>query len=195
MRNPLLAIGTKLTLATAKELLQILQGNGVWTRGHEHCLDASAHAAKKPIHFDCRRLLYQTRWGLGIAGSRGSHDCPRVLHQVLFSRFSILYIIYTDQGANFKSHMFSELFLLLKNQTTRTTLYQSQCDTQVKKINRTLIELLAFNVTNCTANLDVNLCLGFIPIDQRCSLRQALHRISCFSIEKWNCYSTLWTVC
>ena len=76
----------------------------------------------------------------------------RVFVNEFISRFGILYIIHTDHGANFESHMFSELFQLLNIKKKRTTPYHTQCDGQDERINRTLIELIALNVINLTEN-------------------------------------------
>ena len=47
----------------------------------------------------------------------------RVFVTEVISRFGVPLIIHTDQGANFESHMFSELFQLLNIKKTRTTPY------------------------------------------------------------------------
>ena len=73
------------------------------------------------------------------------------LNEFIF-RIGVLYIIHTDQGANFESHMFKELFQLLNINKTRTSPNHPQCDGQVERMNRTLIELLALNVENPTEN-------------------------------------------
>ena len=52
----------------------------------------------------------------------------RVLVNKCISRFGVPYISHTDQGANFESHMFSELLQLLNIKKTRTTPNHSQCD-------------------------------------------------------------------
>ena len=76
----------------------------------------------------------------------------RVFLNEFISRFGVPYIIHTDQGANFESNMFKELFQLLNIKKTRATHYHPQCDGQVERINRTLIELLALNVVHTTEN-------------------------------------------
>ena len=86
----------------------------------------------------------------------------RVLLNEFISRFGVPYIINTDQGANFESYMFKELFQLLNIKKTRTSPYYPQCDGQVERMNRTLIELLALNVANPTEKLDLNLVLVLI---------------------------------
>lgn len=65
--------------------------------------------------------------------------------------------------------MFSDLFQLLNVKKTRTTPYQTQCDGQVERINRTLIVLLACNVSNPTENWDVN--LGSVLIAYRSAVQ------------------------
>ena len=78
------------------------------------------------------------------------------------SHFGVPYIIHTDQGANFESNIFKELFQLLNIKKTRTSPYHPQCDGLVERINRTLIELLALNVANPTENWDLNLGIVLI---------------------------------
>ena len=58
--------------------------------------------------------------------------------------------------------MFKELFQLLNIKKSRTSLYHPQCDGQVERMNRTLIELLALNVANPTENWNLNLGLMLI---------------------------------
>ena len=87
------------------------------------------------------------------------------------SRFGVPYIIHTDQGANFKSHMFRKLFQLLSIKKTRTTHYHFQCDGQIEKMNRTLIELLVLNVTNPTENWDLK--LGLVLIANRSTIQSS----------------------
>ena len=95
----------------------------------------------------------------------------RVLVNEFISRFGVPYIIHTDQGANFESHMFSELFQLLNIKKTRTSSYHPQCDGQVERMNRTLIELLALNVANPTENWDLN--LGLVLIAYRSAVQSS----------------------
>ena len=95
----------------------------------------------------------------------------RVFVNEFISRFGVPYIIHTDQGANFESHMFSELFQLLNIKKTRTTPYHPQCDGQVERMNRTLIELLALNIGNPTENWDLN--LGLVLIAYRSAVQSS----------------------
>ena len=60
--------------------------------------------------------------------------------------------------------MFSELFQLLNIKKTRTTPYIQQCDGQLEKMNSTMIELQAVNVTNTTHNWDINVGFVLIPV-------------------------------
>ena len=91
------------------------------------------------------------------------------------SRFRVQYIILTDQNANFESHMFKELFQLLNIKKTRTSPYHRQCDGQVERINRTLIELFALNVANPTENWDLNVGLVLI------AYRSVVQSSTCFT--------------
>ena len=86
----------------------------------------------------------------------------RVCLNEFILHFGVPYIIHTDQGANFESQMFNKLFQLLNIKKTRTSPYHPQCDGQVERMNRTLIELLALNVANPSENWDLNLGLVLI---------------------------------
>ena len=75
------------------------------------------------------------------------------------SRFDVPYVIHTDQGTNFESRLFKEICKLLGNAKTRTSPYHPQCDGQVERMNRNIIELLTLNVKNFTENWDLKIGL------------------------------------
>ena len=75
------------------------------------------------------------------------------------SRYGVPYVIHTDQGTNFESNLFKEICKLLGIAKTRTSPYHPQCDGQVERMNRTLVELLSLNVPNPTDNWDLELGL------------------------------------
>ena len=104
----------------------------------------------------------------------------RVFLNEFISSFCVPYIIHTDQNANFKSNMFNELFQLLNIKKTRTSPYHSQCDGQVERMNRTLIELLALNVANPTENWDLN--LGIVLIAYRSAVQSSTNFIPYFML-------------
>ena len=70
----------------------------------------------------------------------------RVFLNEFVSRYGVLYVIHTDKGTNFESNLFKEICKLLGIAKTRTSPYHPQCDGQVERINRTIIELLKLNV-------------------------------------------------
>ena len=107
-------------------------------RGNRYILTVVDHFTK---HVAANALPYQL--AVTIA---------RVFLNEFISRSGVPYIIHTDQCANFELNMFKELFQLLNIRKTRTSPYHPQCDGQVERMNRTLIELLALNVANPTAN-------------------------------------------
>ena len=65
----------------------------------------------------------------------------RVFLNEFVARYGIPYILHTDQGTNFESNLFKELCKMLGISQTRTSPYHPQCDGQVERINRTIIEL------------------------------------------------------
>ena len=83
----------------------------------------------------------------------------RVFLNEFVARYGVPYVIHTDQGTNFESNLFKELCKMLGISKTRTSPYHPQCDGQVERMNRTLIELLKLNVDNPTENWDLELGL------------------------------------
>ena len=78
---------------------------------------------------------------------------PTVARAFLYefvSRYGVPYLIHTDQGTNFESNLFKEICKLLRISKTRTSPFYPQCDGQVERINRTIVELLLLNVPNLT---------------------------------------------
>ena len=78
------------------------------------------------------------------------------------SRYRVPYVIYTDQQTNFELNLFKEICKLLGIAKTRTSPYHPQCDGQIKRMNRTLVELLSLNVPNPTENWDLDLGLTLL---------------------------------
>ena len=76
----------------------------------------------------------------------------RVFINEFVACYGVPYIIHTDQGTNFGSILFKEICKILNISNTRTTPYYTQCDGQVERMNRTIIELLARNVNNPIEN-------------------------------------------
>ena len=60
---------------------------------------------------------------------------------------------------------------MLNISKTRTTPYHPQCDGQVERTNRTIIELLALNTSNLTENWDLD--LGIIVIAYRSAVKSS----------------------
>ena len=83
----------------------------------------------------------------------------RALLNEFVSHYGVPYVIHTDQGTNFESNLFTEICKLLEIAKTCTSPYHSQCDGQVERMNRILVELLSLNVPNPTDNWDLDLGL------------------------------------
>ena len=60
-----------------------------------------------------------------------------------FSRFGVPYVLHTDQGRDFESHLFQHICELLGVHKTRTSSYRPQSDGLVERFNRTLQQMLA----------------------------------------------------
>ena len=63
-----------------------------------------------------------------------------------FSRFGVPYVLHTDQGLGFESHLFQHICALLGVHKTRTSPYRPQSDGLVERFNRTLQQMLASHV-------------------------------------------------
>ena len=89
----------------------------------------------------------------------------RTVARVFLNEFvscdGVPYVIHTDQGSSFDSNLFNELFKFFNIAKTGNSPYHPQCDGQVERMNRTIIELLKLNVSHPTDNwdLELGLCL------------------------------------
>ena len=86
----------------------------------------------------------------------------RVFLNEFVARYGVLYILHTDQGTNFESNLFKELCKMLGISKTHTNPYHPQCDGQVDRMNRTIIERLVLNTANPTDTWDLNLGLALM---------------------------------
>ena len=81
-----------------------------------------------------------------------------------FSRFGVPYILHTDQGRDFESHLFHHICELLGVQKTRTSPYRPQSDGLVERFNRTLQQMLASYVNENRNDWDDHLpymCMAY----------------------------------
>ena len=67
----------------------------------------------------------------------------RVFLNKFLSRYGLPYVLHTDQKENFELNLFKELCQMLNIKKTSKTRYHPQCDGQVERINRTIIDLLS----------------------------------------------------
>ena len=63
-----------------------------------------------------------------------------------FALFGLPRQIHSDRGKNFKSKLFQELCDLTGVQKSHTTAFHPQCDGQVERLNRTLLQMLRTTV-------------------------------------------------
>ena len=68
--------------------------------------------------------------------------------------FGTPYVIHTDQGVQFESHLFQEVYRLLQIQKTRTTPYHPQSDGMVERNNRTILTMLTAFVNEHQSDWD-----------------------------------------
>jgi transposase InsO family protein len=68
--------------------------------------------------------------------------------------FGTLYVIHTDQGVQFESHLFQKVCRLLQIQKTRTTPYHPQSEGMVERNNRTILTMLSAFVNEHQSDWD-----------------------------------------
>ena len=72
--------------------------------------------------------------------------CMRAIYDGFFALFGLPRQIHSDQGKNFESKLFQELCDLSGVQKSHTTAFHPQCDGQVERLNRTLLQMLRTTV-------------------------------------------------
>ena len=97
---------------------------------------------------------YATRYPEAVA--LRSVDAEHVAGELigLFSRVGIPREVLTDQGANFTSQLFAEIYRLLHVYPIRTTPYHPQMDGLVEKFNKTLKSFLRKAATDISKDWD-----------------------------------------
>ena len=87
---------------------------------------------------------YFTKWAEVYAiPNQEATTVAQKLTDEMFCRFSPPEQLHSDQGRQFESQVIHEICKLLKILKTRTTPYHPQCDGQVERFNRTLLDMLA----------------------------------------------------
>ena len=78
----------------------------------------------------------------------------RVLVMEVICRFGVPLQVHTDQGRNFESALFKEIYRLLDIEKTRTAPLRPQSDGMVERLNRTLEAMLSTFVQENQRNWD-----------------------------------------
>ena len=87
---------------------------------------------------------YFTKWTEVYAiPNQEATTVAQKLTDEMFCRFSPPEQLHSDQGRQFESRVVHEVCKLLKIRKTKTTPYHPQCDGQVERFNRTLLDMLA----------------------------------------------------
>ena len=74
--------------------------------------------------------------------SQTAEETARAAVNEFFARFGYPFEIFTDQGRNFESHLFTQLCKVLKIHKARTTPYRPSANGQVERANRTLLQAI-----------------------------------------------------
>ena len=83
--------------------------------------------------------------------------CAKVLERNWICRFGVPDSIYSDQGRNFESKIFSEMCQLLSINKTRTSAYHPEGNGQVENLHKTLRSMLKARVEDNPATWDEHL--------------------------------------
>jgi transposase InsO family protein len=87
---------------------------------------------------------YYTKWTECFAmPNMEAKTMAKLLVEEVIVRFGTPYVIHTDQGVQFESHLFQEVCRLLQIQKPRTTPYHPQSDGMVERNNRTILTMLS----------------------------------------------------
>ena len=81
-------------------------------------------------------------------------------------RFGCHLELHNDQGRNFESRMFKEVYDLLKIVKMRTTPYRPSANGQVKRMNRTILQILRYFIRGLQEDWDLH--LATVGMSTRC---------------------------
>ena len=119
---------------------------------------------------------YFSKWMEGYAiPNQETTTVARVLVEEFVARFGILRQIHSDQGRNFESKVFQEMFKSLGMDKTRTTPLHPQSDRMVERFNRTIEEMLSKFVAENQRDWDSHLPILMM------AYRSAVHETTSFT--------------
>ena len=78
----------------------------------------------------------------------------RIIVEEVVARFGVPSSIHSDQGRQYESELFSEMFRVLHIKKTRTTPYHPQSDELVERFNKTLVTMLSAYVNEHHSDWD-----------------------------------------
>ena len=87
----------------------------------------------------------------------------------LFTTCGVPEIVHLDQGQNFESAIFQQVYKAFGVMKTRTTAYHPQGDGMVEKFNRTLLQLLRTYMSRGRSGRSISLWLS-MPMEQQYTL-------------------------
>ncbi|GBO26643.1 Retrovirus-related Pol polyprotein from transposon 412 [Araneus ventricosus] len=153
--------------------LDILGPFPVTTKGHQYVL----------VLMD-----YFTKWPEAIPiPDQEASTVAEELIRIWISCYGVPMILYSDQGTNFNSALFTELCKLLGILKTRTTALHPESDAMVKRFNRTILNHPSLFVSRNQTDW-IHICHSFSwPIGARnMRLPDQLQR-KCFLVECYDC--------
>ena len=114
---------------------------------------------------------YFTKWAEAIAiPNQEAITVARAFVTQFVCRLGVPYKVHTDQGPNFESALFKEVFKLLGIEKTRTTPYRPQSDGMVERFMSTMASMVAMYVANDQTDWDEH--LPFVLMAYRASVQK-----------------------
>ncbi|GBM01326.1 Retrovirus-related Pol polyprotein from transposon 412, partial [Araneus ventricosus] len=107
--------------------------------------------------------------------NKESSTVTEELVRAWISRYGVPMILYSDQGTNFNSVLFTELCKLLGILKTRTTALHPESDGMVERFNRTILNHLSLFVSKNQTDWDTHLSLFLL------AYRSADHEVTGFT--------------
>ena len=102
----------------------------------------------------------------------------KILMNEVIARFGIPDKIHSDQGKQFESNLFKELYEMLQIDKTRTTAYHPQSDGMVERFNRTLVSMIGIFVNDHHSDWDEQIRI-FLWLTDRLHMRQQVYLRTC----------------
>ena len=117
---------------------------------------------------------YCTKWmeAYPLPDATASTVAPKLVNEFV-CRFGVPQELYSDQGTNFESKVFSEMCRVWGITKTRTAAYNPKFDGMVERFNKTLVNMVAVLIDPRKRQRDWDKCLPYTTFAYRCTLHES----------------------